>query len=57
MSANHSRRVPLIMIESGGISEDLRQWLTNAVARIVECLGLEQVMFEAAHRAVFSCYI
>jgi phosphosulfolactate synthase (CoM biosynthesis protein A) len=47
----------LIMIESEGITEQVREWRTDVVARIVSELGLEQVMFEAAEPNVFSWYI
>jgi phosphosulfolactate synthase (CoM biosynthesis protein A) len=47
----------LIMIESEGITEQVREWRTDVVARIVSELGLEQVMFEAADPDVFSWYI
>ena len=47
----------MIMIESEGITEQVREWRTDVVARIVSALGLEQVMFEAADPDVFSWYI
>ena len=47
----------LIMIESEGITEQVREWRTDVVARIVSELGLEHVMFEAADPAVFSWYV
>jgi phosphosulfolactate synthase (CoM biosynthesis protein A) len=47
----------MIMIESEGITEQVRDWRTDVVARIVAELGLEQVMFEAADPDVFSWYI
>jgi phosphosulfolactate synthase (CoM biosynthesis protein A) len=47
----------MIMIESEGITEQVREWRTDVVARIVSALGLEQVMFEAAEPDVFSWYI
>jgi phosphosulfolactate synthase (CoM biosynthesis protein A) len=47
----------LIMIESEGITEQVREWRTDVVARIVSELGLEQVMFEAAEPDVFSWYV
>jgi len=47
----------MIMIESEGITEQVREWRTDVVARIVRELGLEQVMFEAAEPDVFSWYI
>lgn len=47
----------MIMIESEGITEQVREWRTDVVASIVSELGLEQVMFEAAEPDVFSWYI
>ena len=47
----------MIMIESEGITEQVREWRTDVVARIVSELGLEQVMFEAAEPDVFSWYV
>jgi phosphosulfolactate synthase (CoM biosynthesis protein A) len=47
----------LIMIESEGITEQVREWRTDVVARIVSELGLEHVMFEAADPDVFTWYI
>jgi phosphosulfolactate synthase (CoM biosynthesis protein A) len=47
----------MIMIESEGITEQVREWHTDVVASIVSELGLEQVMFEAADPDVFSWYI
>jgi len=44
----------LIMIESEGITENVTRWRTEVVAEIVEALGIEQVMFEAADPAVFE---
>ncbi len=47
----------MIMIESEGITEQVREWRTDVVAHIVAELGLEHVMFEAAEPEVFSWYI
>jgi phosphosulfolactate synthase (CoM biosynthesis protein A) len=47
----------LIMIESEGITENVRTWRTDVVAKIVNELGLDKVMFEAADPEVFSWYI
>ena len=47
----------LLMIESEGITEQVREWRTDVVARIVTELGLENVMFEAADPDVFSWYV
>jgi phosphosulfolactate synthase (CoM biosynthesis protein A) len=46
-----------IMIESEGITENVRTWRTDAVARIVDALRLEHVMFEAAEPEVFTWYV
>lgn len=47
----------MIMIESEGITESVRTWRTDVPARVIEQLGLERVMFEAADPAVFAWYI
>jgi phosphosulfolactate synthase (CoM biosynthesis protein A) len=47
----------MLMIESEGITEQVREWRIDVVARIVAELGLEQVMFEAADPDVFTWYI
>jgi phosphosulfolactate synthase (CoM biosynthesis protein A) len=46
-----------IMIESEGITENVQTWRTDVVARIINALGLERVMFEAADPEVFAWYI
>lgn len=47
----------MIMIESEGITENVKTWRTDAVAKIITALGLEKVMFEAADPEVFAWYI
>ncbi len=47
----------MIMIESEGITENVKVWRTDVPAKIVEHLGLEKVMFEASEPEVFSWYI
>jgi phosphosulfolactate synthase (CoM biosynthesis protein A) len=47
----------MIMIESEGITEQVREWRTDVVARIAAELGLENVMFEAADPDVFTWYV
>ncbi len=47
----------LIMIESEGITEQVRKWRTDVVSRIASELGLEHVMFEAADPDVFAWYV
>ncbi len=47
----------MIMIESEGITENVKTWRTDAVAKIIDELGLEKVMFEAADPEVFAWYI
>jgi phosphosulfolactate synthase (CoM biosynthesis protein A) len=47
----------MIMIESEGITESVKTWRTDVVAKIVRELGLEKVMFEAADPEVFAWYV
>ena len=47
----------IIMIESEGITENVTTWRTDVVARIINKLGLEKVMFEGADPPVFEWYI
>lgn len=47
----------MIMIESEGVTENVKTWRTDVPARIVDALGLEHVMFEAADPEVFAWYI
>jgi phosphosulfolactate synthase (CoM biosynthesis protein A) len=46
-----------VMIESEGITESVRSWRTDVPAAIIDEVGLEKVMFEAADPDVFSWYI
>jgi phosphosulfolactate synthase (CoM biosynthesis protein A) len=47
----------MIMIESEGITENVKTWRTDVAAKIIGSLGLEKVMFEAADPDVFAWYI
>jgi phosphosulfolactate synthase (CoM biosynthesis protein A) len=47
----------MIMIESEGITENVKMWRTGAAAKIIDALGLERVMFEAADPQVFAWYL
>ena len=47
----------MIMIESEGITENVKQWRTDVPARVINALGLEKVMFEAADPEVFAWYV
>jgi phosphosulfolactate synthase (CoM biosynthesis protein A) len=47
----------IVMIESEGLTENVSAWRTDAAARIVNDLGLERVMFEAADPEVFAWYV
>lgn len=47
----------MIMIESEGITESVNVWRTDVPAKVVNALGLENVMFEASDPEVFSWYI
>ena len=46
-----------IMIESEGITENVPTWRTDVPARLIDALGLERIMFEAADPEVFAWYI
>ena len=47
----------ILMIESEGITENVKTWRTDVVARIINQLGLEKVMFEGADPPVFEWYV
>ena len=47
----------MIMIESEGVTENVKTWRTDVAAKIIDALGLEKVMFEAADPEVFAWYI
>lgn len=47
----------LIMIESEGITENVKVWRTDVAAKIMGALGMDHVMFEAADPDVFVWYI
>jgi phosphosulfolactate synthase (CoM biosynthesis protein A) len=47
----------MIMIESEGITENVKVWRTDVPAKIIDALGLEKVMFEAADPEVFGWYV
>jgi phosphosulfolactate synthase (CoM biosynthesis protein A) len=47
----------MIMIESEGITENVRTWRTDVVSAIAQALGIERIMFEAADPEVFGWYV
>jgi phosphosulfolactate synthase (CoM biosynthesis protein A) len=47
----------MLMIESEGITENVKAWRTDVPAKIANALGLDRVMFEAADPEVFAWYI
>jgi phosphosulfolactate synthase (CoM biosynthesis protein A) len=47
----------MIMIESEGITENVKVWRTDVPAKIAGALGIERVMFEAADPEVFAWYV
>jgi phosphosulfolactate synthase (CoM biosynthesis protein A) len=47
----------LIMIESEGITENVRTWRTDVISKFADGVGLEKLMFEAADPEVFAWYI
>lgn len=49
--------VELMMIESEGITENVRSWRTDAIQSILRDVPMESVMFETADPAVFNWYV
>jgi phosphosulfolactate synthase (CoM biosynthesis protein A) len=47
----------MIMIESEGITENVDTWRTDVAAQIINALGIEKTMFEAADPPVFEWYV
>ncbi len=47
----------IIMIESEGITENVKTWRTDAISQIINEVGIEKTMFEAADPNVFEWYI
>lgn len=47
----------MVMIESEGITENADPWRTDVPAAVINALGLEKVMFEAADPEVFEWYV
>lgn len=47
----------LIMVESEGITEQVRQWRTDVISNMAQHLGVEKLMFEAADPDVFGWYV
>lgn len=47
----------MIMIESEGITENVEKWRTGVVAEIMDALGPDKTMFEAADPEVFKWYV
>lgn len=49
--------VERIMIESEGITENVKKWRTDVIQMILRELPMEKLMFEAADPKVFNWYI
>lgn len=47
----------LVMIESEGITENVRTWRTDVAFKFASEIGLESLMFEAADPEVFAWYV
>src|SRR6266436_76919 len=47
----------MIMVESEGITENVKSWRSDVAAKFVTAIGLEHLMFEAADPEVFAWYI
>lgn len=46
-----------IMVESDGLTDKSMPWQTDVIAKLVERVGIEKLMFEAVHPDVFEWYI
>ena len=46
-----------IMVESEGITEQVREWRTDIINELADGIGLDNCVFEAADPAVFAWYI
>lgn len=46
-----------IMVESEGITEQVREWRTDIISEIAAGIGLDKAVFEAADPEVFAWYI
>jgi phosphosulfolactate synthase (CoM biosynthesis protein A) len=47
----------LIMVESEGITENVKSWRSDVAAKFISAIGLDHLMFEAADPEVFAWYI
>jgi len=47
----------MLMIESEGLTENVKTWKTDVIHKLASALDLKKVMFEAADEAVFEWYI
>jgi phosphosulfolactate synthase (CoM biosynthesis protein A) len=47
----------IIMIESEGITENVDPWRTDVLAKFIDEIGMEKLMFEAADPDVFAWYM
>ena len=47
----------LIMVESEGITENVRTWRTDVIQRFANQVGLDRCVFEAADPTVFAWYV
>jgi phosphosulfolactate synthase (CoM biosynthesis protein A) len=47
----------LVMLESEGITENVSTWRTDVAERMVDAVGLDKLMFEAADPEVFAWYV
>ncbi|HYZ75728.1 MAG TPA: phosphosulfolactate synthase [Chthoniobacterales bacterium] len=47
----------MIMVESEGITENVKRWRTEIPSHFINELGLENLMFEAADPEVFAWYV
>ncbi len=45
------------MVESEGITEQVREWRTDIISSLADGIGIENAVFEAADPAVYEWYI
>ena len=47
----------IVMVESEGITENVKTWRSDVASKFIRAIGLERLMFEAADPEVFTWYV
>jgi phosphosulfolactate synthase (CoM biosynthesis protein A) len=47
----------IVMVESEGITENVKTWRSDVPSKFIRAIGLERLMFEAADPEVFTWYV